>query len=402
MNAKQHARTPSPRTGFLATLRSLPGAKGSGAPSSGRVHALLGPCLVAALLLICILAPAAQADFGFQPGSASVQLFNRDNTVDEQASSHPYSLVLQAALKTDAGGFTEGGQMRDLAIDLPPGLIGNPLAVPRCPRQSFEGGNPHCPAETQVGVLRAVLPGIGEANGPLFNLSPPPGVPAQVGFSTANLLVLGSARLRSEEGYGVRVLSPSLPVETSAFTATIWGVPADPHHDPERFCTGTRNQGCETGASELPFLTLPASSPNRSPSASKPTPPSPPAPSPPRPPTPATPPTTSPPSAAATPSPSRPKSPRSRPASWPPTPRAWTSASKLPNQGLLNPGGIAETEPKKVVVTLPEGVTLNPSLAEGLGVCTEAELKAEDLESEPGAGCPDESKIGIGRSRNAR
>jgi hypothetical protein len=355
--------------------------------------AAVGCVTVAMGLLLAAPAPA-QADFGFQPGSASVQLLNRDGTVDEQASTHPYSLALHAALKTGAGGFTEGGEMRDLAIDLPPGLVGNPLAVPRCPRQSFEGGHPHCPAETQVGVLRAILPGVGETFGPLFNLSPSPGVPVQVGFKEAGLVVLGSARLRSEEGYGARVLSPNLPVEASSFTATIWGVPADPHHDPERYCTGATKQGCETGAPELPFLTLPASCSEplafgfEADSALAPG------------------------AFASQTAYTRdaaenlaalggceavPFAPRI--ASQLSTRAAETGSGldfelQLPNQGLLSPGGIAETEPSKMEVTLPEGVTANPSAAEGLATCTEAQYKAEQLESKAGEGCPEASKIG--------
>ena len=55
---------------------------------------------------------------------------------------------------------------------------------------------------------------------------------------------------------------------------------------------------------------------------------------------------------------------------------------------------MAETEPRKTVVTLPEGVTINPSLAEGIAVCSQAQYKAEQIDSAPGAGCPEASKIG--------
>jgi hypothetical protein len=67
---------------------------------------------------------------------------------------------------------------------------------------------------------------------------------------------------------------------------------------------------------------------------------------------------------------------------------------KLPNQGLLGSGAIAESEPRKTVVTLPEGVTVNPSLADGIGVCSPAQYAAEKVDSAPGAGCPEASKLG--------
>src|SRR6185437_2641361 len=68
---------------------------------------------------------------------------------------------------------------------------------------------------------------------------------------------------------------------------------------------------------------------------------------------------------------------------------------KLPNQGLLGPGAVTETEPHKVEVTLPEGITANPSAAEGLGVCTKDQYeKGEQIDTKPGQGCPEASKLG--------
>ncbi|MFZ1925099.1 MAG: hypothetical protein WAU42_03045, partial [Solirubrobacteraceae bacterium] len=49
---------------------------------------------------------------------------------------------------------------------------------------------------------------------------------------------------------------------------------------------------------------------------------------------------------------------------------------------------------KGATVTLPEGMTANPGLAEGLGSCTPEQYARETSASLPGAGCPDESKIG--------
>jgi len=64
------------------------------------------------------------------------------------------------------------------------------------------------------------------------------------------------------------------------------------------------------------------------------------------------------------------------------------------DEGLTNPTGIANSDIRKTVVTLPEGFSTNPSLAEGLEVCSEADLARETAKSAPGAGCPNASKIG--------
>jgi hypothetical protein len=43
---------------------------------------------------------------------------------------------------------------------------------------------------------------------------------------------------------------------------------------------------------------------------------------------------------------------------------------------------------------LPEGVTINPSQGDGLGACTPSQYASTDIESSPGTGCPETSKIG--------
>ena len=59
-----------------------------------------------------------------------------------------------------------------------------------------------------------------------------------------------------------------------------------------------------------------------------------------------------------------------------------------------NPEGLAASALKKAVVTLPEGMTVNPSAGVGLGACTRGEYEAESLETPVGVGCPIESKLG--------
>jgi hypothetical protein len=49
---------------------------------------------------------------------------------------------------------------------------------------------------------------------------------------------------------------------------------------------------------------------------------------------------------------------------------------------------------KTAVVTLPDGMTINPSVGAGLGACSLAGYAAETVSSAPGAGCPNDSKIG--------
>ena len=348
---------------------------------------------VAVVAVTFLVVPVAQADFGVLPGSLKASALNSDGTIDTRAGSHPYSYTVHFDLNTDESGHTEGGVMRDVLVDLPPGLIGNPQAIPSCPQQNFEGGVPNCPASTQIGILRAIIPGFSEAIGPIYNVTPPPGVAARFGFSSnVGLVSLQSAFVRSAEGYGVGISAADIPLEASSVTETIWGTPADPAHTPERG-PDTRG-GVPSEAPLLPFLTLPTSCQaplettvkmdsklnpgvfvgETAPTLDKGGSP-----------------------VALSGCEEVPFSPKV--ASAPTTGSAGSASGldfelKLPNQGLLNPSGITESEPVKTEVVLPQGVTINPSAANGIGVCTPAQYQAANAKSLPGQGCPETSKVG--------
>ena len=56
-------------------------------------------------------------------------------------------------------------ELKDIVVDLPPGLVGNPLAAPRCSLAAFSAtqvsGQMACPVGSQVGVFSSV-PNVGE------------------------------------------------------------------------------------------------------------------------------------------------------------------------------------------------------------------------------------------------
>jgi hypothetical protein len=345
-------------------------------------------CLPLLLVGALALPAVARADFGLVPGSVSAVPHNRNGSVSTQASSHPYTYDVHFALKTDAEGNIEGGEARDIIVDLPPGLVGNPQAVPLCPRQLFEGTTPKCPADTQIGVLHGVVVGLGQVTGPLFNLAAPPGSAGQLGFSLANFNALQNVSVTTEEGYGLKVGTFDLPVAISSATVSVWGVPADEGHDAERGETAlSGGPPLAYGALPQAFLTLPAScgeplevtveadsklAPGIFDKQSSF-------------------------SSSQIGCESVPFAPE---ISAQPTTGSSESSSglnfmlKLRNQGLLSTEGTAETEPEKTEVALPVGVTVNPAAAGGLGVCTQKQYEGETAESSPGEGCPETSKLG--------
>jgi hypothetical protein len=336
----------------------------------------------------------AHASFGFK--DLRVSTLNKDGSIDLQASSHPYEYKLSFTMNQDSEERPEG-TLRDIVIDLPPGMVGNPQAVPRCKAADFQGITPHCPGNTQVGVAEVHINGIQfvPPAPPVYNLTPPLGVPASLGFSVVGFNSFQEASLRGDGSYGVSVSDITVPtsIEIQSVTETIWGVPAEPSHDAERICNAEKI-GCSADIAPVPFLTLPAScdAPLK---------------------------TTLSVDSVAEPGLFQRESffslngagkvvpqsgceavPFSPKIAAQPTSRLAESGSgldfelRLPNDGLESPNGITETEPKKIELTLPEGVTANPSAAEGLGVCTKAQYEAETLNSEPGEGCPEASKLG--------
>jgi hypothetical protein len=350
--------------------------------------------LLVAVAALLILPSAAQADFGIDPETLNFSFENADGTIATQAGSHPYVFKVDFELNLDGEGEPEGGELRDVIVDLPPGWVANPQAVPRCPHQLFEGSTPQCPFGTQVGVLHANVVGLGQAFGPIYNLVPPPGVPAQLGFSLINLNAFLDGSVKTEEGYKLSSLTANNPINITGAHVEIWGTPADPGHDADRGRGFENEPPHPSEALRLPFLTVPTDcraplqytieidskqNPGQFVSATansldvggKP--------------------------AALQGCDAVPFSPQIAAST---TSRLAESASgldfelKLPNQGLLAPGAIAETEPSKVEVALPEGVTANPSAAEGLATCTEAQYKAEQIDTKPGEGCPEASKLG--------
>jgi len=66
----------------------------------------------------------------------------------------------------------------------------------------------------------------------------------------------------------------------------------------------------------------------------------------------------------------------------------------MPTQGLRFPNLNYGSENKRVEVILPEGMSINPSQAEGIGICTQADLARETYDSGPNGGCPETSKVG--------
>jgi hypothetical protein len=165
------------------------------------------------------------------------------------------------AVENDWGGLDVVESVKDVDVDLPRGLIFNPTAMPTCTnRQLSTDYAAWCPLSSQIGVAWVGMSGF-EQSFPIYNLVPPPGVPAQFGFNVVKTTIKLNGYVRSDGDYGlsasVRGISQALPLTGTRIV--LWGVPAAAVHDAERV-TSRPDFSSVTGpanVAEKPLITNP-------------------------------------------------------------------------------------------------------------------------------------------------
>ncbi len=197
----------------------------------------------------------------FGLSSFALETLDSEGHAYSQAGGVPFLMRTSFTLTTN-GGLAQA-TIRDTETRLPPGLIGNPTAVPRCTREQLTDFD--CPGAAQVGVITLELHGEPFKDDPLYNLVPPEGVPAEFGvrFNTfTNLYIDSNVRTGGDYGVTARVSSASPAAGVIAATVELWGVPAAESHDEQRGCPdqGEPEHGpCSAGVAPVPFLREPSS-----------------------------------------------------------------------------------------------------------------------------------------------
>jgi hypothetical protein len=201
---------------------------------------------------------------------------NLDGTPATQAGSHPYETTTSFNITQDPEGLgvTSSGVLRNVSVELPPGFVGNPSVVPKCPRQEFDERPkntntlaPVCPSDTQVGVALVTFePGGLAGQVPVYNLVPPHYVPAQFGIASSKFVGFLDAGVRSVPGGSYNLVVESHDVETNGVSSVrvfLWGVPADPAHNVLRLLPGestpSASNNVPSDVAPRPFLRLPTS-----------------------------------------------------------------------------------------------------------------------------------------------
>jgi hypothetical protein len=378
------------------------------------------------VLAIALLVPGQALAFEFLPGAEGfdANVYEGIGQTATQAGSHPYGMTVDADFE-GTGPSGENG-LRDLSIEMPAGLFENPTATRQiyCKAADFtqsrtsawedSQSGESCPDKTQIGMLtvRSSAPGVETRTFGLFNLQPTKGEPAELGASPYGEPIVFVPSIRQAQGaYGITLKASDVPagLAVSGLSVTIWGTPWSVVHNEQRgdclkevepsfgWAKCSVGPPAASGSAPLAYLTLPTSCEE-------------------------------PLDFAVVADAWGAGAPLSRRTSGKPSlsgcdklefepraaaqlgnPRASSPSGfnfdiEVDTEGVTNPfcaeGGrfavrCAPTPVRKAAITLPEGVTINPSVGAGLGVCSKAQYEIGETASSPlGAGCPSQSSIG--------
>ena len=372
-------------TPFRATLRAHPRAMPDRAEIPGS-RSRRGIAVPAAMLVV--LATVASVFPATASGSLitsfTAGVLNDESTVSPQSSDY----------YTQAGGHpdvaftkftvdTSAGAVETVRVDLPAGLAVNPQAIPRCNAATVTT----CPADTQVGktsVTIANIPIVGKqtVTGNVYNMTPSAGHPSDFAFEvtvaalfTIRTDLVGGVRYYPSGGrpgdYGdyftISNISNLLGTQLESSELIFWGAPAEHNGG-----GGTDNAFISVPSTcngpETTYMSASTYSPVSSGSTSYTTP------------------------VGATGCDKEPFAPTL--SVTPATtqrdkPDGLTVDLHVPQD--QKPADIATSQLRESTVTLPAGLTLDPSAAVGLQACTDAQFKKGTNEA---LACPAASQVG--------
>lgn len=368
---------------------------------------------------------------GFGIKNFDVKFLEKDGTPDTRAGSHPYKLVndiefnshfMQEESNADSPYVREpNGTVKDLAVDFPPGMVGDPNATTKkCTltellntESSEVAGRFECPLESLLGFWQVeysehIKYGTYVFDERIFNMVPPRGVAVQLGvhYEGPDLFINNGVLAGGDYPIQATVTNPPTSAPVLKSIVTVFGDPDElqaersgqPSFTPKPFltlptgCHGPLRSTISMDSYQEPGHFVEATSISKNPVGA---------------------PVSLTECSQLQFSPTVTVAPDTTDAS---TSSGLTVGVHVPQTAGFNAGGLAESSLRNTTVTLPEGLTLNPAGANGLEACSEglagfkgfAELNPEfehgvrtatftsQLPSplQPGANfCPDGSKI---------
>src|SRR4051794_35172022 len=178
-------------------------------------------CATVVAALIGFAATPASAAFGVSSFNAEVRKSNTPGDLETRAGSTPFSGVTDFSFNSN--GLLPDGNVKDIRVDLPPGLISNPQATPKCTEAQF----PSCPANTQLGTEElTIAPGIPMTSN-VYNMVPQPGQVSLFAFNTpvGRTDIVGGIRDKSDYGLFFTISNVPQAANLMRSVLTFWGNP---------------------------------------------------------------------------------------------------------------------------------------------------------------------------------
>jgi hypothetical protein len=159
---------------------------------------------------------------------------------DTVAGGHPYEATSSFAFPTWYGSIGNAAipdftrpveEVRNIWVELPPGFVGAASAAPQCPLALIQDPAAFftsCPAATRVGTV-TLLGGSTPLTSYMFNVVPEKGYPAEFAFKIpGNGAVTNYPQLRARGGgYGLNITVPGASrFSIRSISVTLWGVPS--------------------------------------------------------------------------------------------------------------------------------------------------------------------------------
>jgi hypothetical protein len=183
-----------------------------------------------------------------------------------QAGEHADLTVTSGLKVSDSEAVLDGTEIpQEVVAELPPGPLVELGATPPCTRAQFlasvaetPGG---CPPASQVGIANAIFGGaLTNRSIPLYKLAPAHGhlitfgFPYELVFQRAGVQM--NLDLRADGDYGLTLSSRQVSLNkfVPAPFLTVWGVPAAPAHDFERWDPQTLRWGASLTGPQLPVI----------------------------------------------------------------------------------------------------------------------------------------------------
>jgi hypothetical protein len=336
-----------------------------------RLRALAAASLAIGMMTF-LFASSARAGEAFGVESFAGSIANEAGMPAIQAGSHPNEFTTSIVFDTHTEqilGKIPDGDAKNVAVNLPPGLIVDPTATAlKCTEAQLE--SERCPELSIVGHSKAAitisqLQLVGEQ--PVYNMVPPPGAPAELAFDAdvpgAFVHITPSVR-PGDHGLSAEVTQITQQASLESFSLTLLGDPnantefsrplltlptscvgplaltmsADSWQEPGSFVTASSSLQAITGCEKLDFRPTLGAQPDTGSAGS---------------------------------------------------PAGLTVGLQIPQNDELN--GLAEANLKKAVVALPAGMSVNPAAANGLAACSPEQI---GLDNTTKPSCPDSSKVG--------